>query len=331
MRGGRWPRSEFADCLMAIRISPTLVPVGPVWTRSPAASSAVPESNSRHARSTSQPPSVARSIVPASTIAPASLVGPSVPSVPARENQPAIAARAAAARRQRQMRIASAAAVAAPATSPWIRRPRPARRPAGRAASPTKSRGDCRPHRRRIAPRALRASRPRACAASRDRVHRVVDIGDDVPLDRDPRGRRPRPNNPEPMTSGSSPGTSEMNSASAGRPPSRRATPPPLSRDSRARCGIQRGDVPARGEPALIERAQIVERDAVAQALDEARAPPDTRNNGVTSRPAASRNRRSSSSARGEAALIGNRDARLSRSVSARQTRRAPDRRGRPW
>ena len=64
-------------------MSPTLVNVGPVCSRSPAASRQVPESARSSDKRQSQPASRPRSHVPASTRPPASSVTPSMPSVAA--------------------------------------------------------------------------------------------------------------------------------------------------------------------------------------------------------------------------------------------------------
>ena len=313
MRGRGWPRSELADCLIAIRISPTFVPVGPVCTRSSAASSAVPESNSRHARSTSQPPSVARSTVPASTIAPASPSGRRCRPC-RRRGSPAARPRAAAARRP------SARCVLRP-PRPWLARQCHGRLPApdhsvGRRAraAPREARPAPLPRRLRSASHASSSS-PMRMRGVGDRAHRSVDIRDDVSL-MSSAVPASRPNNPEPMTSGSSPGTSETNSASA-RPSAEQARDAAaLEARKRRALRIQRRDVPARGEAALVERARGRRGDARAQRSTRLDAPPDTRNNGVTDPAAMPRSRRFELGARGETACRRERDARFRAAVT---------------
>ena len=182
MRGRRWPRSDVADCLMAIRISPTFVPVGPVCTRSSAASSAVPESNSRHARSTSQPASSARSTCrhrrwrPHRRSARRCHRCPRPAAVRARR-------RAAAARRPAPDAYCARRARGAPAASPSIRRPtrvRRHRRRAARRRTRAATRGGLAVEARgaRFELQAVRTARPRP-----RRTHRGFDVGDDVALD----------------------------------------------------------------------------------------------------------------------------------------------------
>ena len=197
----------------------------------------------------------ARSL-PASTIAPASL-GRAIGAIGARGENRARARRRAAAARSRSARCVlrpprpcaagSVTVDSPPHTSPSAdggaqRRDEGTARPS--SASPSKRvarRLECRG--RAPAPRL----RPRATAARRSRRRCARRIG---------HRRQSRPNNPEPMTSGSSPGTSEMNSASARASAEQPRDATALeAREPRA-FGIERGDVPARGEPALVERAQ---------------------------------------------------------------------------
>ena len=117
-------------------------------------------------------------------------------------------------------------------------------------------------------------SRARArgrCAASSTASQRHVDVRDHVTLDARPIPP-PRPNNPEPMTPGSSPGTSEMNNASARRPPSSRAMPPPLMRESLARSPLSVAMSQPAARPWTLSARRSLERNAVAQRFHQARA-----------------------------------------------------------
>ncbi len=185
-----------------------------------------------------------------STMAPASSVAPSVPSVPA----------------ARMVSGSSARSSRAAASARWVLRPpRPMthgqldRRFAAPDQSVRRGVAQCRrriarrhpPHRRRSAAhpprtraRGRRRRRITACtAASTLAMHLPLD-GIRLPVHRGltslSRSRRR-----------SSPGTSEMNNASARRAPSSRATPPPLRSDRLARRALSCGDVPARCEPAF--------------------------------------------------------------------------------
>ena len=140
--------TQVADCLMPIRRSPTFVPVGPVCTQIAGGFERACRNRTRaSARSTSQPASSARSIVPASTMRariarwrrrchrcpPASSSG--------------LAGAQPRATLQRQMRIAAAAAMAR-------------RQLDGRFAAPDQSIGIARAQRRDEAPRVTAPTSP---------------------------------------------------------------------------------------------------------------------------------------------------------------------------
>ena len=182
---------------------------------------------------------------------------------------------------QRQMGIAPAAPVIAPAASPSIRRPTRARRPCVARNAATKLARDRRPHRRRNA--CARASSSRPCAARRlDRAaHRGVDIGDhDAARCASARPRR-APNNPEPITSGSSPGTSEMNSASARALAEQPRDAAALERERRARSAFSVAmSQPAASPRALSARSSSSDDTVDADASTRLELPPETRNSG---------------------------------------------------
>src|SRR5437667_66505 len=88
---------------------------------------------------------------------------------------------------------------------------------------------------------------------------------------------------PEPMTRGSSSGTSEMNSGRAGRPRSRAASRPPLMRDSAAR---RRFNSPMASPSAKARRVSASRSGSVTPASGTStrlEAPPEMRNSGSTS------------------------------------------------
>src|SRR5437899_2444950 len=91
------------------------------------------------------------------------------------------------------------------------------------------------------------------------------------------------PMSPEPMTRGSSSGTSEMNSARAGRPRSLPASRPPLMRDSAAR---RRFNSPMASPSAKARRVSASRSGSVTPASGTStrlEAPPEMRNSGSTS------------------------------------------------
>ena len=200
----------------------------------------------------------ARSIVPASTIAPASSVGPSVPSVPAASICQRFAGTQLRARASVPDAYCGHRARDAAAASPSIRRPTRAIGVCSRAARATKLCATCAPHRHRNACARRSRCRGRApCAASDCRATARFDVGDDhVPLDASVDSPASRPNNPEPITSGSSPGTSEMNSAMRARSPQQARDAAALDARQPRALDVQPGDVPARASPLHIERPQ---------------------------------------------------------------------------
>ena len=265
---------------MPIRRSPTLVPVGPVCTRSPAASSAVPESNVAE-RALHVAARELRALDAAGIDNGTGVVGRPIGSIGAGgENGQRFAGAQQPRRGQRQMRIAPAATVLRRQLDRRFAAPD---QPIGRGraqcldelAAPLRgiaveARGaGFELQAMRAAPPARRRSRPhrrsRRCGA-RSRS----------------RGRASRPNNPEPMTSGSSPGTSEMNNASARRSPSSRAMPPPLMRDSPARSPFSVAMSQPQARPLTLSARRSSSETPSRSASTRLELPPDTRNSGST-------------------------------------------------
>ena len=142
-----------------------------------------------------------------------------------------------------------------------------------------------------------------------------------------PAGAGPR--RPEPITAGSSPGTSEMNSARAARPCKLRGQPPALDARQRGAARIELADGDALRQPrADSARCEVAERHARRSTSTRLEAPPEIRNSGShaggsscdpRSRRAPAASERSSGSGMG--ALVESR---------RRQARAAAARRGRP-
>ena len=153
MRGRGSPRSGLADCLMAIRISPTFVPVGPgvheifgSFERG-AGIELAPRALDVAARDL-------RALDVPGIHDGARIVGRAVGAIGARgEHAPGFAGAQLPRDRQRQMRIAAAAPVTSPAASPSIPRPTRVHRLWSRAAPRRTARG----HFVRIAVESLRA------------------------------------------------------------------------------------------------------------------------------------------------------------------------------
>ena len=249
--------------------SPTLVPVGPVCTRSPLAASARAESACAGQASASSSASARRAQLSASTSAPASSVTPSVPSVPAASSSscgwPAMRRAAASARC-------------------WLRPPRPGCCRQRTVDSPPhthslrggqrqlvrearRERGELR--RRSAAARRARrgrARRPRAAtaatASSIEATHRAHDaVGALL-------GRSHQARADHARIVGGDVGDEQ----GAGRTAlEARGEPSALDTRERHAARVQLADGDAGGEPRAVELLEVGERDAVGEHLDEAR------------------------------------------------------------